>query len=709
MKRKALALVVLLGLLGLPLLARAFDLGDPYLWLEEVDGPRALAWVRDRNAQSTAELEHAPEFAPTFQRLLSIYDSDARIPAVRQEGRWLFNFWRDAEHPRGIWRRTSIVEFRKPNPAWETVLDLDLLARQENENWVWKGASCLYPHRTRCLLSLSRGGSDAHVVREFDTSDKSFPRDGFRLSEGKHEIIWRNLDSVLVATDFGRNELTASGYPRVVKEWSRGKPLASAQTVYEVQATDVAVSMATYDEPRRQREVIQRVITFFNSEYFLRSGGTLSKLDVPEDAELSLFKDQMILRLRSPWSVTGRGYSTGSLIAIPLVQFIEGSRSFEVLFVPGPKVALDSYSRTRDGLLLNLLSEVSGRVLALRFEKGRWTQQAVAVPAIGEASAEAMDADQSNDYFLTVEDFLHPTQLLEGHASGAPRTLLKELPAFFNAAGMEVTQREAVSKDGTRVPYFQVSRAGMKVDGSNPTLLYGYGGFEISMTPRYRAAVGAAWLEKGGVFVLANIRGGGEFGPQWHQAAVQENRQRAFDDFVAVAEDLIRRGVTSPRRLGIQGGSNGGLLVGVAMTQRPDLFGAVVCQVPLLDMRRFNQLLAGASWVSEYGNPDLPEQWAYISRYSPYQNLRKDARYPPLLLTTSTRDDRVHPGHARKMAARMLEQGHAALYYENIEGGHGGAANNRQRAYMDTLAYVFLLKQLRGGAVASPAPVSMGR
>ncbi|MGQ0700046.1 MAG: prolyl oligopeptidase family serine peptidase [Panacagrimonas sp.] len=688
-------LSALIFLTGLPISVHAFDMADPYLWLEEVESDKALTWVRERNAVSQKELEAAPEFAPIYQRLLSIYDSDARIPDVIQQGAWLYNFWRDAQHPRGIWRRTTLVEYRKLNPAWETVLDLDALSAQENENWVWKGADCLYPEYTRCLLSLSRGGADAHVIREFDTFDKRFVKNGFWLVEAKHEIAWRNFDSVLVATDFGAGSFTASGYPRIVKEWTRGTPIASARTIYEAGKADVGVSIQVFNEPARQREVIQRAISFFEYEHFLRSGDHLAKLEVPADAEISLFKDQLLLQLRSPWRITGRAYPSGSLIAIPLVSFIEGNRAFEVLFVPSAQVSLNSYDRTRNGLLLNLLDKVRGRVLALRYDKGRWTRTEVAVPEFGEASARALDPDRSDDYFVTVEDFLHPTRLLEGSFGRSTQILLKQLPDFFQASGLEIVQREALSKDGTRIPYFQVGKPGLKVNGSNPTLLYGYGGFEIPMTPRYRAGVGAAWLERGGVFALANIRGGGEFGPQWHQAAVQENRQRAYDDFAAVAEDLIRRGVTSPKHLGIQGGSNGGLLVGVAMTQRPDLFGAVVSQVPLLDMRRYNQLLAGASWMSEYGNPDLPAHWAFISRYSPYQNARKNVRYPPILLTTSTRDDRVHPAHARKMTARLLEQGHRALYYENIEGGHGGAANNRQRAYMDALAYVFLLRQLR--------------
>lgn len=675
--------------------ATASESVDPYLWLEEVGSEQALDWVRARNKLSQQALEASPDFASIHDRLRAIYDSDARIPVVTQQGQWLYNFWRDARHPRGLWRRTTPAEYRKPQPVWQTVLDLDALAARESENWVWKGASCLYPKYARCLLRLSRGGADAHVVREFDVSARSFVDDGFQLPEAKHSVAWRTLDSLLVASDFGPGTLTASGYPRSIRQWQRGTPLATAPFVYEAAASDVAVDMEVFNEPGRQRELIQRAITFFSYEYFLRVGEHLARLDVPSDAVLSLFQDQLLVQLRSEWLITGQRHAAGSLLAMPLVAFIEGNRGFETLFKPGAQVSLDSFSRTRDGLLLNTLDKVRGRVTALRYAKGRWSRSELRAPEFGQAAASALNGEQSNDYTLTVENFTTPTRLLGGQLGRDKHRLLKQLPAFFDASGMEITQREAVSKDGTVIPYFQVARAGIKADGRNPTLLYGYGGFEIALTPGYRAAVGAAWLERGGVYVLANIRGGGEFGPPWHQAALRENRQRAYEDFAAVAEDLIQRRVTSPKHLGIQGGSNGGLLMGVMLTQRPELFGAVVCQVPLLDMRRYHKLLAGASWMSEYGNPDDPAAWAYLSRYSPYQNVRKDLKYPPTLLTTSTRDDRVHPGHARKMTARLLESGQPVLYYENIEGGHGGAANNQQKAYMDALAYTFLWQHLR--------------
>jgi prolyl oligopeptidase len=672
---------------------------DPYRWLEDVGGDKPLDWVRAHNAVSTKELEASPDFKPIYDRLLSIYDSKARIPAVVKRGAWLYNFWRDADHVRGLWRRTTLAEYRKAEPNWETLIDLDALAAAENENWVWKGAECLFPDYDRCLLSLSRGGGDAVVIREFDVPSKTFVKDGFILPEAKSDISWRDRDHVYVGTDFGADTLTDSGYPRIVKEWMRGTALASAKTLFEGRKTDVSVSAAVSDEPGYHREFIRRGITFYTSEVFLRVGDTLAKLDVPADAQPGTWRDQITVELRSDWKIGDRTWPAGALLAMPLVQFLEGSREFHMVFEPGPRKSLAGVTATKHALIVNELDNVRNKLYVVRYDRGpgetAWTRRPLKAPEFGTVSVSALDEFEGDDYFLSVTDFLTPTSLYLARLGSDKRELLKQLPAFFDSSGLEISQHEATSKDGTKVPYFQVSKKGLVLDGKNPTLLYGYGGFEISMTPSYNAGVGSAWLERGGVYVLANIRGGGEFGPGWHNAAIKENRQRAYDDFIAIAEDLIARKLTSTPHLGIQGGSNGGLLMGVMLTERPDLFGAVVCQVPLLDMRRYSHLLAGASWMGEYGNPDVPEEWAYISKYSPYQNLKPGVKYPRVLFTTSTRDDRVHPGHARKMAARMEEQGHDFLYYENIEGGHGGAANNQQQATMGALAYSFLLQQLR--------------
>ena len=686
---------LLMLLLSTASLAQTADDADPYLWLEDIDGQRALQWVHDRNAIASKELEARPEFATIRARLLSILESNERIPYVAKFGKYYYNFWRDAEHVRGLWRRTSLQEYRKTEPAWETVLDLDDLAAKEHENWVWAGADCVHPTYDRCLLFLSRGGSDASVVREFDVIAKRFVIDGFALPEGKSDIAWRNRDEVFVGADFGPGSLTDSGYPRIVKDWRRGTPLSDATTLFEGKRSDVAVAAWISNEPGYRREFIERSLTTFSGEHYLIDKDRPLKLDIPDDADLATFRDQILIKLRTDWRVQDKRYAAGALLAMPWKAFLRGDRNFEYLFTPTSRNSLQAFAATRHYLLVNELDNVHGKIYTLRRRNGKWQREFVPVPEFGTVSASPIDEFDSDDYFMTVTDFTTPSSLYLGTVGNARRELLKQLPAFFRTDGIKITQHEAVSKDGTRVPYFQVARGSLALDGNNPTLLYGYGGFEIAELPSYSAGVGTAWLERGGVYVLANIRGGGEFGPAWHQAALKDHRQRAYDDFIAIAEDLIARKITSPKHLGIMGGSNGGLLMGVMLTQRPDLFGAIVCQAPLLDMRRYSKLLAGASWMGEYGDPDVPDEWRYISRYSPYQNVHADAHYPRVLFTTSTRDDRVHPGHARKMAAKMLDQGHDVLYYENTEGGHGGAANSKQRAYMNALAYTFLWNELR--------------
>ena len=668
---------------------------DPFLWLEDVGGERALDWVREQNRTSQAALEKAPGFEALRSDLLAILDSDEKIPYVGKIGDWYYNFWQDAEHVQGVWRRTTLEEYRKPQPKWETIIDLDALSKAEGENWVWHGANCRYPEYDRCLVSLSRGGADADVTREFDLATRTWVKDGFFLPEAKGGASWIDRDTLFVYTDFGDGSMTTSGYPRIVKVWKRGTPLSAATTLFEGKPEDISVGAYVAHTRGKRHELVYRGITFYTRAYFLRSGGQLHRIDVPEDAELSFWGDWLLVELKSEWTTGERTWPQGALLAIDIGRFGEGARDFAMLYEPHARKSLSGYEGTRDHLLVTELDNVKDRLYEWKIEDGQWWRRAVDVPSFGNLGVSAIDDETSNGYFLTFTDFLTPTTLYLGESGSDARERLKELPAYFDASGFTVTQHEAVSSDGTRVPYFQIAGKDLELDGSNPTLLYGYGGFEVSRLPTYSASVGRGWLSQGGVYVLANMRGGGEFGPAWHRAVLKENRQLAYDDFIAIGEDLVRRKVTSPEHLGIQGGSNGGLLMGVMLTQRPDLWGAVVCQVPLLDMKRYNKLLAGASWMGEYGNPDVPEEWAYISRYSPYHNVREDADYPPILFTTSTRDDRVHPGHARKMMARMLDQGHDdLLYYENIEGGHGGAANNRQAAYMQALSYTFLRQQL---------------
>ena len=672
------------------------DVADPYLWLEEVDGARALDFVRLANMRTLSELQERPEFSQIRDQVREVLDSRERIAQVAVHGDYLYNFWQDRANPRGLWRRTTWAEYRKAQPTWQTVLDVDALARDENENWVWKNAQCLPPRADQCLISLSRGGGDAIVVREFDLAKRQFVADGFVLPEAKSEVEWRDRDTIYVGTDFGPGSLTDSGYPRIVKRWSRGTLLAQAVTVFEGQRTDVGVSPWVdhdfRDGTMRISEGIRRSIAFFNGQTFVLRDGVLVRLAVPDDAVAQIVGQWLVVRLRSPWSIGARSYSAGSLIVTNAREFSQGKEAFDVLFEPTARTALNNWSATRDTIVLDVLDNVRSSIWIMQPAAGGWRRQEIALPSLGAANARPVDRYTSDKVFVTYQDFLTPPTLFIG-AAGEPVEKLKSMPAFFDAARMTVQQLEAKSTDGTRVPYFVIGARGVK---DAPTMLYGYGGFEVPLEPFYSGALGRAWLARGGVLVIANIRGGGEFGPAWHQAALKEKRQNAFDDFISIAEDLARRGIAQAKHVGIRGGSNGGLLVGAALTQRPELFGAAVAQVPLLDMKRYSKLLAGASWMAEYGDPDVPDQWTYIAKYSPYQNVRRGVRYPPTLFVTSTRDDRVHPAHARKMFARMREQGHDAWYYENIEGGHGAASNNEQRARMAAIEYTFLWKHLGG-------------
>ncbi|MEO8739630.1 MAG: prolyl oligopeptidase family serine peptidase [Casimicrobiaceae bacterium] len=675
--------------------AKSPAVDDPYLWLEDVAGEKALAWTRARNAESANALE-AGDFKALEHRILGILDSDARIPLVEKRGHQYYNFWKDAKNSRGLWRRTSLGEYRKKLPRWETVIDLDALCASEQENWTWQDAEFLPPEYRRCLVALSRGGADASVVREFDLDTKAFVNDGFSLPEAKTSVSWIDPDTLYVGTDFGPDSMTTSGYPRIARTWRRGTPLARAEPVFEGKTDDVWIVAMRDHTKGFERDFVRRGITFYTNELFLRRDGGLMKVDKPDSATASIHRDWLLLELRDDWDVGAKTYPAGALLATDFEKFMKGARDFDVLFAPTERKFLASFSPTLNHILLNELDNVRSRLYVLKRKDGKWIRDALpGVPEFATVAAVAVDAEETDDYFMTVTNYVTPTSLYLGTAGEGQAERVKQLPAFFDASGLTVSQHETMSKDGTWIPYFQVARADVALDGQRRTLLYGYGGFEIPLVPAYSGALGAAWLEKGGVYVVANIRGGGEFGPAWHKSALKANRPRAYEDFIAVATDLVHRKITSPAHLGIQGGSNGGLLMGNMLTMRPDVFGAIVCQVPLLDMRRYHRLLAGASWMAEFGNPDEPNEWTFIRTFSPYHNLKHDLRYPPTLFITSTRDDRVHPGHARKMAARMLDDGQDILYYENIEGGHGGAADNRQQAHMNALVYTFLWQKLR--------------
>ena len=672
---------------------------DPYQWLEDVGGEKALEWVKARNAVAQKRIEADGGFDKLRTDLLAILDSNERIPFVTKHGEYYYNFWRDRKNERGLWRRTTLNEYQKSAPEWEVLLDLDALGKSEGENWVWKSVSLLRPDYKRALVSLSRGGADAVVVREFDLEQKTFLTDGFSLPEAKGSVSWVDQDHIFISTDFGTGSMTDSGYPRIAKLWKRGTPVSEAKVLYEGNQQDMSVGAMHDDTPGHERNFVSRNLAFYNDElYWLKSPEELIKIDVPNTANKSVVREMLIIELREPWTVASKTFAAGSLLVADFDAYMSGKRDLDVLFEPTESTALSSFGATKNALILNVLEDVKNRIYVLkrtdREGKKVWSKEPlVGAPAFGTVNVTAVDPDESDEYFMTSTDYLNPTTLSMGTLGQAPREL-KRLPPFFDSSKFEISQNFATSDDGTKVPYFMVAPKGLELNGEHPTLLYGYGGFEISLQPNYNASVGRAWLSEGGVYVVANIRGGGEYGPRWHQAALKENRLRAYEDFAAVAKDLVARKVTRKERLGVQGGSNGGLLVGNMVTLYPELFAAGVCQVPLLDMQRYNKLLAGASWMAEYGNPDYPEQWAYIRKFSPYQNVQPNVQYPKVLFTTSTRDDRVHPGHARKMMAKMESQGHSVWYYENIEGGHGGAANNKQSAYMQSLAYTFLKQEL---------------
>jgi prolyl oligopeptidase len=679
---------------------------DAYLWLEDITGDDALDWVREHNEPTLDELG-GDGFEEMRAQALEVLDTDARIPYVRRRGDYLYNFWRDAANPRGLWRRTTLERYRTDSPDWDVVIDVDELGRTDNENWVWAGAAVIEPDHTLALISLSRGGSDAAIVREFDMRTRQFVSGGFELPEAKTQISWEDENAVLVGTDFGEGSLTDSGYPRLVKRWRRGEPLDDAETLFSGASTDVVVAASADRTPGFERTMLSRAIDFFNDEVYELRGGEFIRIDAPTDATVSVHRDWLLIELRTDWNRGTASYTAGSLLAADYDQFLSGTAELHVVFEPDEHTSLHHYAWTQDKLIVVTLADVASRVEIVT--PGDWTAQPSPAsgwvpaggrypqPGIPENTNTVIVAadDFGDEIFLDSSGFDAPSRLLHGPAGG-PLEEIKSAPAFFDAEDLVVSQHFATSKDGTSIPYFVVGHRDRT--GPGPTLLGGYGGFEVSRTPGYDGVLGRLWLARGGTYVLANIRGGGEYGPSWHTKAMREGRHLVAEDFAAVAQDLVSRGITTVEQLGAQGGSNGGLLMGVMLTQYPERFGALVCSVPLLDMRRFHLLLAGASWVAEYGDPDNPEDWKFIAEYSPYQNISADRDYPPVLITTSTRDDRVHPGHARKMTAALEAAGHPVHYYENIEGGHAGAADNAQTAFRSALIFQFLHRTL------SPSP-----
>ena len=601
---------------------------------------------------------------------------------------------------RGIWRRTTLDDFSQAEPAWETVLDLDALSAAEKANWVWEGADCRWPEERRCLLLLSDGGEDAVTVREFDLVTKQFVPGGFALPRGKQDTAWEDDDTLLVSREWVPGEMTASGYPYVVKRLKRGQPLSSAVEIYRGKPSDISVNpLVLHDGDGNRVTLILRGVTFFTGEYYVLTPGGLRQLAVPLKSDVSaLVAGRLLLTLREDWTVNGRTFAQGSLVAVNLSDAIADPANLKpvLVYAPGPRESLDQVAATKSRLVLTAYHDVKGRAfISTPAAGGAWTSSPLDLP--DDATISLVDANMRDERaFLSVTSFLTPTTLWLTDAASGSLNVVKSLPPRFDASNDVVEQREATSKDGTKVPYFIVHPKNMKYDGSNPTILYAYGGFQVSMTPSYSSAMGKLWLERGGVYVLANIRGGGEFGPAWHEAGLTVHRQRVYDDFAAVARDLIATGVTSPRRLGIQGGSNGGLLMGVEFTQHPELWHAVDIQVPLLDMLRYEKIAAGASWVGEYGSVSNPEQRAFLASISPYDNIKAGVKYPEPFIWTTTKDDRVGPQHARKFAAKLSAMGIPYLYYEVIEGGHGSGANLKERAHTTALEMTYFTRKLMG-------------
>jgi len=680
---------------------------DPFLWLEQVQDPKALDWARAQNQRSLEILESTPEFEAMHREAREILNSTARIPLGTILGGYAYNFWQDQDHVRGLWRRASLDSYRRGEPEWELLLDVDALAREEGENWVFGELSdvdCLGPQYERCIVRLSRGGSDASVYREFSVSQKKFIEGGFYLPEAKSQVGWLDADTLLVGTDWGPGSLTDSGYPRIVKAWKRGTSLESATQVFAVDPREMMAAPVVWRSDGQAFGFIYRIVTFFERQLYLIGREEPVRLPLPmQSLAYGVLQGRLIARLDADWVYGGQRFPQGAVIALDLEDM-----SAEAVYVPAQGEAISGVMLGASAIHLEILDNVIGRARQARRSDKGWKVSSLALPDNGVVklqSASGLD----NGLLVSFESLTTPDTLYYADEQGELQSVFA-LPAFFQAADVQVTQRFAVSKDGTRVPYFVMGRKDVLERGNAPTIQYGYGGFQIPILPYYYedparpqhgALAGRLWVARGGVLVLSNIRGGGEYGPAWHAAALKQQRHLAYEDFFAIGEALVESGLTTPQKLGAIGRSNGGLLMGVVLTQRPDLYRAIDCGVPLADMLRYHQLLAGASWMGEYGNPDEPAERAYLESYSPYQKLEKEADYPEVFFYTSTADDRVHPGHARKMAARLQAMGHPFLYYENMEGGHGGTANQEQLAYRTALEYAYFARRLMHPAPAA--------
>jgi prolyl oligopeptidase len=668
------------------------------LFYEEVEGEQAMAKVNAWNERSLAKLMGDPRFDKFKSAALDIVNAKDRIAYGSYSAGAVYNFWQDETNVRGVLRRTSLEQYKTDDPQWEVLLDIDALNKKEETNWVYKGSSCLEPELTRCMVSLSNGGKDAVELREWDHDQKAFIENGFYIPEAKGSASWVDKDTLIVSTDWGEGSLTESGYPRISKLWKRGKALEEATVMFEGETTDVAAGAFRFEIAEDSYIMMgYRSTSFYDREYFWLKDGESIRLPLPtKSSPQGVFSGQMVVNLQEDWAINDtQTYESGTLVSFDFMQWMKDQTiaNAQQVYAPDEISTVRYMTNTKSKVLISVLENVVGKIYTMDYKDGKWEKEALEIPGTGTLNISSV-SDQSDIIFVNQNTFLQPnTQMLVNVVSKEVEPL-KQSPTRFNADDLIVEQKHAESADGTKVPYFVVRKKETVMDGSTPTLLYAYGGFQVSMTPRYSGITGKLWLENGGAYVLANIRGGGEFGPKWHQAGLKTNRQVIYDDMAAVAEDLIESKLTSSKRLGIMGGSNGGLLMGVMYNQRPDLFNAVVCQVPLLDMLRYHKLLAGASWVGEYGSPDIPEERAFLEKISPVHNVKASGEYPPIFFVTSTKDDRVHPGHARKMAHVLEELGHSFEYYENIDGGHSAAADLQETAKRSALEYTFLAQQL---------------
>jgi len=666
---------------------------DPYLWLEEVEGKKSLAWVEEQNEETFTRYTESNAFKEKYERIKKELNDDERIPSAYYQNGEMYNFWRDEKNVRGVWRKTSFKSYLKDEPIWENILDIDQLANDEGINWLYKGADCLAPEYKRCLIRLSDGGTDAVTIREFDLEEKKFVKDGFNTYPSKQNASWINEDQILIGADFGEGTMNESGYPMQVKLWNRGESLEEAKIFFSGSYEKIFNFPFVSIRPDGKYYGIIEGPTFFSEVLHLFDGEKLIKINLPQMIDIhGFFKESLILSIEEDWGI----FKSGSLLEINVNSLLANSideSDVKIIFEPDGQRFISGVSIGKHQLMVSMLENVNGIITRFMKKDDRWDSKDIEGFQNSTMNIYGQDVWSDNS-FISVSNFLEPSSIY--HASdGADYKKIKSRKNSIDPEKYRVEQNFVSSADGTSIPYFLISRKGINLDGKNPTILYGYGGFQISKPPSYLGgSIAEYWLNSGGVYVVSNIRGGGEYGPAWHQSALKENRQRAYDDFIAIAIDLIEKGITSKDHLGIEGRSNGGLLVGATFTQRPDLFNAVICGVPLLDMYRYDKLLAGASWVDEYGDPDNPEEWEFIRKYSPYQNLKKGTEYPEVFFYTSTKDDRVHPGHARKMAKKMTDMGSPIVYYENTEGGHAGTSNIDQFSFLLALQLAYLEDKL---------------